>query len=251
MVGISQPTFLPWLGYFSLIDAVDSFVFLDDVAYSHQSWQNRNRVRVKGGSQWVSLPVRTSGRTGQLLREVEIENRNGFPKKQIQTLQQLYGRSPNWESLGSQLVGHMSDAANHLSLCRLNVGIIRTLLDWLEIKTRIIFSSDFPGASSKSERLAAITESLGGSTYLTTPGSVGYLSEDFAPFVNRGIAVEAHTYSHPTYQQQFEPFFSHMSILDLVFSEEHQVMDVIRSGRPAAWSQVVGVPLHCYERRIL
>ena len=55
---IMQPTFLPWLGYFQLINSVDKFVFLDDVQYSKGSWHNRNQILLSGKKQWITIPIK-------------------------------------------------------------------------------------------------------------------------------------------------------------------------------------------------
>ena len=54
---IMQPTYMPWAGYLHLIDQADVFVFLDDVQFEKQSWQNRNRVLVRGAPHWLTVPV--------------------------------------------------------------------------------------------------------------------------------------------------------------------------------------------------
>ena len=71
MIAIMQPTFLPWIGYFDLIDQVDDFVFLNDVQFSKQSWQQRNRIATPRGLEWVTLPVE-SGSLCRLINEVKI-----------------------------------------------------------------------------------------------------------------------------------------------------------------------------------
>ena len=61
-IAIAQPTYLPWLGYFDLIDQVDAFVFLDNVQFEKQSWQQRNRIKTPTGLQWLTVPVAFRGR---------------------------------------------------------------------------------------------------------------------------------------------------------------------------------------------
>ena len=57
-IGIIQPNYIPWRGYFDFINDVDVFVFLDDVQYTRQNWRNRNRVQTRGGqSIWLTVPV--------------------------------------------------------------------------------------------------------------------------------------------------------------------------------------------------
>src|SRR5690348_1614998 len=74
MVAIHQPNYIPWLGYFFKIAHVHQFVFLDTVAFSHGSLVNRNTIKTSTGPAWLTIPVRTSGRFGQLIREVETED---------------------------------------------------------------------------------------------------------------------------------------------------------------------------------
>ena len=71
-IAIAQPTYLPWLGYFDLIDQVDKFVLLDTVQFEKQSWQQRNRLKTPDGLQWLTVPVKIKGRSTQTIREVEI-----------------------------------------------------------------------------------------------------------------------------------------------------------------------------------
>ena len=59
---ITQPTFLPWIGYFDLIEKSDLIVFLDDVQFEKRSWQQRNQIKTANGLEWFSIPVFTKGR---------------------------------------------------------------------------------------------------------------------------------------------------------------------------------------------
>ena len=67
-----QPTFLPWLGYFSLIDAVDEFVFFDHVQFEKRSWQQRNKIRTYDKEMWISVPVSSKGKQSQKIQNTEI-----------------------------------------------------------------------------------------------------------------------------------------------------------------------------------
>ena len=55
-IAVMQPTYLPWAGYFNLIEETDAFVFLDDVQFSYQSWQQRNRIVVGGQAHFSPCP---------------------------------------------------------------------------------------------------------------------------------------------------------------------------------------------------
>ena len=62
MIVISQPTYLPWSGYFDLIDRSSIFVFLDDVQIERRSWQQRNRIISKNEYLPISVPVQKKGK---------------------------------------------------------------------------------------------------------------------------------------------------------------------------------------------
>jgi hypothetical protein len=231
VVAISQPTFLPWLGYFSILDSVDDFVFLDDVAFTHRSWQQRNRVRGPQGLQWITIPVKTANRRDQLILDVEIDTEFGFPEKQLKTIRHLYGKSSNWSPVGEIVATAMTDATTHTSLSQMNRDLVTGIARWLGIKTRFHLASEIKSESGKSEKLASIAEEFGAKTYLSTPGSADYLLEEGESFDRRGINVEIHQYEHPVYVQRFEPFISHASVVDLIFSPVTDPLEVIRSGR--------------------
>ena len=68
-VAIVQSNYVPWRGYFDLIDSVDEFVLLDDVQYTRRDWRNRNRIKTEQGTRWLTIPVQVSGRYTQTIAE--------------------------------------------------------------------------------------------------------------------------------------------------------------------------------------
>lgn len=231
IVAISQPSFLPWLGYISIIDAADDFVFLDDVAFSRQSWQQRNRLRGPSGLQWLTVPVKSASRSGQLISETEIDVSLGFPKKHVTTLSQLYGKSPNWKVVGEPIISIFHEAIDHKSLSKLNCSLITFITNWLGIDTRLHLSSQLESELGRTEKLSSLAEGLGASVYLSAPGSEEYLRSEKGSFDRRKIGIELHQFEHPKYQQRFSPFLSHASVVDLIFSESDDPLKILRSGR--------------------
>ena len=71
-VAIMQPAYLPWLGYFSLMDQVDKFVILDTVQFARRSWQQRNRIKTADGINMLTVPVIKKGKYDQKINEVLI-----------------------------------------------------------------------------------------------------------------------------------------------------------------------------------
>ena len=69
---ISQPTFLPWLGWFDLADQADCVILFDTAQFSKRSWQQRNKIRTARGLEYLTVPVKTSGRFDQKILDAEI-----------------------------------------------------------------------------------------------------------------------------------------------------------------------------------
>ena len=67
-VAIVQSCYIPWKGYFDLINGVDEFILLDDVQYSRANWRNRNRIKTPDGTAWLTIPVRGKGRYHQKIQ---------------------------------------------------------------------------------------------------------------------------------------------------------------------------------------
>ena len=91
-VGIMQPTFLPWLGYFALMEQVDYFVLLDDVQLSKQSWQVRNRIKMNNDNKlWLSLPIKKN-RLYTNINEVEISDDQRLINKILNSFKHHYSK---------------------------------------------------------------------------------------------------------------------------------------------------------------
>src|SRR5436305_11804238 len=91
---VLQPGYLPWLGYFDLMHKADVFVHYDDVQFDKHGWRNRNRIKGPNGEVWLTVPVLHTGRFGQSVLEVEIDERQNWQRRHLATLTQSYARAP-------------------------------------------------------------------------------------------------------------------------------------------------------------
>ncbi|MGH6893242.1 MAG: WbqC family protein, partial [Dongiaceae bacterium] len=186
---IMQPTYLPWLGYFALMDMVDVFIFLDDVQLSKQSWQTRNRIKREDGQElMLSVPIRHSGDPQErLIKDAEVNDGAHWASKHLKSFEQNYRRAP-----------HLADAlaifepalrSHEPKLCDLNIGIIETVAQRTGIAAkRRIRSSDVSGKSAdRRDRLVDICEHVGADVYLSPAGAAGYLGDGAAQFVARAV----------------------------------------------------------------
>ena len=87
-IAILQSNYIPWKGYFDLIQMVDEFVLYDNVQYTKNDWRNRNKIKTPNGTQWLSIPVRGESLT-QLIQDTKVVN-NNWRKKHWKTLLQNF-----------------------------------------------------------------------------------------------------------------------------------------------------------------
>jgi len=228
-VAIAQPTYLPWLGYFDLIDQVDVFVILDSVQFEKQSWQQRNRIKTPCGLQWLTVPVVFRGRFGQSIYEVEIRD-GEFSGNHLRAIELNYRRAPFFENYFHELSVKLRCSAD-FRLADLNVRLIEWLMSVLGIRTPLLFSSRLDQPGKRTELLANICSYLSASEYISPIGSAVYLLREIDAFHRKSIEVFFQNYEHPHYRQMFPPFIPNASILDLIFNEGQRALEVLRSGR--------------------
>ncbi|MDX2193364.1 MAG: WbqC family protein [Gemmatimonadales bacterium] len=230
---IMQPTYLPWLGWFDLMDQVDHFILLDDVQFSRRSWQQRNRIRVKAGLQWLTVPVMHEPDGEPLLMEARLAD-PAIARKHWATVRREYAGAAHAAALLPAFEAAWRPDAPWTLLTELNVAHIETLRTLLRIRTPVSLASAFAAGGTRGAHLAELCARVGARTYVSAPGSLAYLGEDREAFTARGIAVTVHRYEHPTYAQRhpgFEPF---ASALDAVLNLGPAAADVMREGRRAA-----------------
>lgn len=211
-VAVMQPTFMPWLGYFGLIGSVNTFVFLDDVQFSKQSWQSRNQIKTKNGVHLFSLSV-SRATSKPLIQDTKLAS-NGFERKLIKSLDFCLGKQKYYGLVRDLILNAFTEADGSLSV--LNISLIRAICNLTRIgsSTRFMSSSDLNlVTTNKSERLLEISQSLGATKYLAPPGSFEYLDRD-NPFLKSKVSLEFFNYVHPIYDQPFPPFITHMSAIE-------------------------------------
>lgn len=224
---IMQPTFLPWIGYFALMEAVDLFVFLDDVQFDKRSWQQRNRIKTPNGIVWLTVPVLTKGRRDQTIAEAEIQPDAKFPDAMWRTIEMNFAKAPFAGRYLPALRDIMAVHPRHVG--ELNIAIINWMAGEFGITTPTALSSQTPVASAKADRLVDLCRAHGVTDYCSPPGSKAYLDESDA-FETAGIALDYFDYTHPEYAQLHGAFEPYMSALDLLVNEGPEASAILRSG---------------------
>ena len=231
-VSINQPAYLPWLGYFDRIAKSDLHIVLDHVQFEKNSFVNRNRIKTANGLVWLTVPVRTKGKFGELpISEVSIDNSASWRRKHWKSLQLNYARAPHF----GDYRGFLEEAYSKLwvSLLELNMHFIRFLLEKLDIQTPLVFSSSLKPQETKSRLVLELCQKAGATQYLS--GSLGRDYLDLPSFRDQGIEVEFQDYEHPEYPQLHGPFAGHLSTLDLLLNcgKESYEKKIVGHSRPS------------------
>jgi hypothetical protein len=214
-VAIMQPTYLPWSGYFGLMQSVDVFVLLDSVQFARRSWQQRNQIKTANGAQWLSVPVQSKGKREQLICEVELDKSSGFPATHRRSIEMSYAKTPHFKQYADTLLPLLDNGSPMLA--DLTIGLILQMKAQLGITTRVLRSSELDGSGAKADLLASLCKQIGAATYVSPPGSKDYLDESDA-FENIGVPVQYFEFKHPEYPQPFGEFLPYMSIIDMLFN---------------------------------
>jgi hypothetical protein len=227
---IMQPTYLPWIGYFALMDRVDTFVYLDSVQFARRSWQQRNRVKSARGEVMLTVPVAKKGLREQKIAEVEILYGPEFPRRHINILTECYRRAAFFDAYAPALYGILQ--ADHSKLADLTITISEWLAQSFGIAARRIRAAAMDNAGSKADLLVHLCRQLGADCYISPIGSHEYLASSDA-FTRAGIELSYHAYEHPTYNQLYGPFLPFMAAIDLLFNAGPNSLAVIRAGQCA------------------
>ncbi|QTL37259.1 WbqC family protein [Pseudoalteromonas viridis] len=215
-----QPTYIPWMGYFDLIRSSDKFVFLDDVKLEKSSWHVRNRIRGAHGEIMLSQVVATpEGRMSSRINTTEFKPGNPWRRKHLKAIAMSYAKTPYYKAYYSELEHYILNGSHNLA--EFNIGLIKLLMNLLKIDTPTIRMSelgDIPGA--KDVRLRNLCLHLGANVYLSPAGARDYIEQEIpgGEIAKAGVEVRYQHFEHPVYQQAYQPFISHLGVIDALFN---------------------------------
>ena len=239
---ILQSGYMPWLGYFDMINQADVFVFLDDVQWTTNDWRNRNRIRTPQGWSWLTVPVRfKKPHLEYNIKDVQVSTSQNWQKRHLDALWACYTKTPHFNEIYPLLENILSKKQEFVA--DLNYELIFAICNYIELKgTRFLFSQQMNISKEvkKTERLLSIFEEIGGiTTYISGPAAKAYLEE--SKLEEKGIKVEWHNYSHPYYHQNTwgsNIFIPYLSMVDLLFNHGKESLEIL-SG-----SKVIEKPEH-------
>ena len=215
-VAILQSNYIPWKGYFDMINMVDEFILYDDMQDTRRDWRNRNKIKTAQGLHWLTIPVDVKGKFHQKINETKVAGHD-WCREHWRSLELNYAHAPHFADYADRIRALYEACADEEHLSRVNHRFLTEVCSILGIETKVSWSSDYTLAEGKTERLVALVRDAGGDEYLSGPAAQDYIVESL--FDEAGIKLTWMDYSgYPAYPQLFGEFEHGVTILDLLFN---------------------------------
>lgn len=222
IITIHQPDMLPWLGLFNKINKADLWVILDHTTNNPRDaafWGRRVKILVNGEGKWLSLPLKRPETPGVIgIPIYEMEFNNAEPKiyhDALRTVELNYKRTPFFIEI-FPIVEHFL-LSPEMNMNKRNLAFIFHIMELLDIKTEICYSSDMDCQEKSTALLVEILHKKQGKTYLCGGGAGGYQQDEL--FHAAGMEVIYNSFNHPVYtQMNSREFVPGLSIIDALMN---------------------------------
>ncbi len=223
-IAIMQPYFFPYIGYFQLINAVDTFVIYDDVNYIKQGWINRNRILLNNISYLFTLQLNGSS-SFKKINEIELGvNRH----KILKTFKLAYNHAPYFHIIFPIIEEILLNEEKNLAkFVEFSIKKISKILD---TNTHYVLSSEVEknNESKGQEKVIEICKKLGGDTYINTIGGLDLYGK--VEFKSADIILQFLKTNPIVYKQNNNEFIPNLSILDiLMFNSKDEVKEMLNN----------------------
>lgn len=226
-LGIMQPYFLPYIGYFQLLNKVDCYVLYDDVNFIKGGWINRNRILINKNPKMLTLSLRDAS-PNKLINQIELQTNEIQRKKLLKTISQSYNKAPYFQIIFPLIEGIIN--FNEINLAKYIKNSLDVICEYLDINTTLIISSlvDKNNHLKGQDKVIDICKTLKATTYYNAIGGRDLYS--FEDFKNEGISLKFLKTSDIKYKQFQDDFISNLSILDvLMFNSKDEIKKLLEN----------------------
>jgi hypothetical protein len=209
-IGIMQPYFLPYIGYWQLINAVDEWILYDDVQFMKRSFMYRNKILLSGKPHSFSVSIGGQSTTKRINEVVIVNDFRKFQK----TIMHAYHKAPNFEAV-CNLLSLILDFPDR-NFAKFSENSIRKITEYLAINTEIIVSSTIKKDQglSKEQKLITLCKDRCASHYINAIGGIDLYSKD--NFHKEGIKLSFLKTNNISYRQFNNEFVPNLSIIDVM-----------------------------------
>ena len=226
-VGIMQPYFMPYIGYFQLINAVDKFVLLDDVQYINRGWINRNRILMNNGDFVFNLPIKKAARHLNINERFFAQSFNDETEKLKKCFYYAYHKAPYYNEVEEVLLDIFS--YNNLNVSQFICHSLEAVCKYLDIKTFIYTSSEIikNEALKKQDRIIEINKIMNSSNYINPIGGTQLYCKDV--FEANNIILNFIKTKNIVYKQYDNDFIPNLSIIDvMMFNSKEEIKELLK-----------------------
>jgi hypothetical protein len=227
-VAVLQSNYIPWKGYFDMINMVDLFIFHDDLQYTKNDWRNRNLIKTSRGLIWLSVPCGKN--TKRLIDEVQMVG-HSWQKEHWNIITEYYKNAKYFKEYKS-FFEKIYLETQWETLSELNQHIIVSISKEILGIDHVQFgnSRNYKLTKKKAERLSELLVQCQADLYISGPAAQSYLPDNF---MENKIILQWMDYSgYPEYNQLYPPFAHNVSIIDLIFNEGKNAIKFMKSFEP-------------------
>lgn len=215
-IAIMQPYFFPFIGYFQLVNAVDKFVFYDDVNYIKRGWINRNRILSNEHDVFITIPLKKASQN-YLINETYIS----YDKKQINkiltTIRMSYTKAPFYNEVYGVIEGVFENVKESYLISELAANTVIRVSEYLGIETVFEYSSKLYSNTKgldKAERLMEICKANSSKEYINVAAGRNIYSKEMFAVHNIDIKfIESKPIEYKQYGNEFIPWLSIIDVL--------------------------------------
>ena len=225
-VAIMQPYFLPYVGYFHLINSVDEFVIYDNIQYTKKGWINRNRILVNGNDKILTLPLKKDSDYLDVKDRVLADSWDKEKIKMLNQIKSAYKKAPYYDRV-FPIISSIFELPN-TNLFEFILGSLHLLNSYLRIDTKITISSDvnIDHTLKGRDKVIAICKELNADTYINAIG--GQELYDVQDFKDEDLNLQFIKSPPLNYKQYNNEFVPWLSILDvLMFNKRQNITDYL------------------------
>jgi hypothetical protein len=225
-LAIMQPYFMPYIGYFQLINSVDEFVIYDNIQYTKKGWINRNRILINGKDQLITLPLK---KDSDYLDVVERELSESWEKdknKMLNVIKSSYNKAPYFQEIFELVSKCLNNP--EVNLFRFIYDSIVLINGYLEIKTHIITSStiDINHTLKSQDKVVSLCKEQNANVYINSIGGIELYDKEI--FKQNGIELNFIKSNPIQYKQFNNEFVPWLSIIDvLMFNDVDFVKELL------------------------
>lgn len=225
-VGIMQPYFVPYIGYWQLMNIVDKYVIYDDVNYINRGWINRNRILADGKIHYFNVPILKASQNKKI-NEILVNRDRKLRRKNLKMIKTSYLKAPYFKEV-FPLVEQIINSDKEI-LSEYIYDSFLLICSYLGIKTEFIMSSHIEKDNSLKgqEKILSICKLLGATEYYNSIGGTHLYSQQ--EFQKNHIQLYFLKNNQLHYQQFGNNFYENLSIVDvLMFNSKNQVKDMLK-----------------------